>query len=280
LKLRAVIRKLNPEIVISFIGPINLITILACLGLRSVIVSERTNPKRADIAWTTKLLIGLTYPMAKTVVAQTNQVISSLPALSRKKAIAIPNPLAEEIQNCQASIDYENKTIVAVGRLERVKGFDLLLDAFSEIHKDFSDWRLNIWGAGSQEPAIQSQIKSLQLESVVRLNPPTTDLVAAYTSGSIFVLPSRSEGFPNALCEASALGLAVIASDCNFGPREIIEQNISGILVQPESSASLRDALLLLVQDVELRTTLGTNARKISSKLQVGKIAELWESIF
>lgn len=108
-----------------------------------------------------------------------------------------------------------------------------------------------------------------------RTTTPTRRLAAA----DLFVLPSRYEGFPNALLEAMAMGLPVVAADCDSGPREIIRDGVDGILVPPEDPEALSRAMLMLIRDHELRRRLGGAAVSVRERFSLPAVVRSWEEV-
>lgn len=131
--------------------------------------------------------------------------------------------------------------LVTAGRLNREKGFHLLIDAVAQIlHQDAEmDLKLAILGEGDSRDDLQSQIGQLQLADSIRLMGFRDNAPAWYRSADIFVLPSFLEGMPNVLLEAIALGTSVISTDCPSGPREILLDGKFGELVDVGSVDSL-----------------------------------------
>jgi len=99
------------------------------------------------------------------------------------------------------------------------------------------------------------------------------------SQADIFVLSSRSEGFPNVLGEAMACGLPVVSFDCHSGPSELIQDGVNGLLVPPENIQELSSSLERLLASVELRKSLGEQARKITESYSLDKIIQSWEEL-
>ena len=124
--------------------------------------------------------------------------------------------------------------LMAAGRLEPQKGYDMLLAAFATVAARHPDWILDIFGKGSRRASLDQSIVSLGIGGQVRINAPTDSLGERMRDASVFVLSSRFEGFPIVLLEALAAGLAVVSFDCPTGPADILTDGASGLLVPPE----------------------------------------------
>jgi glycosyltransferase involved in cell wall biosynthesis len=129
-----------------------------------------------------------------------------------------------------------------------VKGFDLLLDAMVEVRQAIPGIHLSILGTGSLGPALHEQCERLGLTATVSFIGFESNPFPYYLNADLFVLPSRYEGLPNAMLEAMALDVSVVATDCPGGVREILEGWPNSRLAQAEDSASLADAILASLQ--------------------------------
>lgn len=259
----------------------NITTILATLGLKiPVIVSERVDPSQHPIGLLQNFLRKVTYPLADHIVVQTTQIQNYFPKKLHPRISIIPNPVSLPSNGSHLpNIDYERKKIIATGRLEAQKGFDLLLQAFSVVHDKHPEWELVIWGEGSKRPALEALRAYLKLEAHVHLPGLTNNIIQILSEGSLFVLSSRYEGFPNSLCEAMAVGLPVIAFDCGSGAADIIRHNIDGLLVPAQNVDALSNAMLRLIQDFELRKQYGNCAKEIVDRFSLEKILDKWNAI-
>jgi glycosyltransferase involved in cell wall biosynthesis len=276
--LRRTLRDIQPDLVVSFLTKVNVLTLVAAAGLqRPVVVSERNNPTRQEIHPAWNMLLAWLYRRASAVVMQTEASLSCLPRSGRSRATIIPNPIPEPAARRAATP--ASATVVAVGRLVRQKGFDLLLDAFSRIAARHPGWSLAIWGEGPERQSIEAQVEALGLAARVKLHGLSA-APASWTAGaSAFVLSSRYEGFPNALGEAMAAGLPVAAFNCAFGPGEMIRNEVDGLLVPDEDVDALADALDRLMADPALRARLGTAAREAAARFAPEKIIAKWDAL-
>lgn len=132
--------------------------------------------------------------------------------------------------------------ILALGRLVRQKGFDVLIQAMAQIPTNYH-WQLDIYGEGPERSALEALIAQFSLVGRVRLCGYTPYPFSVLCNADVFVLPSRREGFGNVLIEAMACGLQVVSSDCPQGPREILRDGRLGLLVRPEDPSALAAAI-------------------------------------
>jgi glycosyltransferase involved in cell wall biosynthesis len=166
-----------------------------------------------------------------------------------------------------------------MGRLDTQKGFDLLLRAFAKCCRERPDWALTIIGEGEERDELQALAQNLDIASKVRFTGRVAVPAALLRRADLFVLSSRYEGFPNALLEAMAVGLPVIATDCPSGPAHIVRNDIDGILVPTEDVDALATAMAGLMDDDAWRKRLGASATSVVERFSVERIMEHWDSL-
>lgn len=172
------------------------------------------------------------------------------------------------------------KRLVCIGRYDYDKGNDLLLNAWARVEKQIPEWKLDIFGNGNMETYQQLMVQLGIDSSRCHLHGPITEVKREYLQSSLFVLPSRYEGFGLVLIEAMACGLPVVSFDCENGPRNIICDGQNGFLVQPFDVDAFAERLLMLICDEELRHKMGAEARQSSRQYQIEDIALRWKSLF
>jgi glycosyltransferase involved in cell wall biosynthesis len=207
---------------------------------------------------------------------QTERSKVCLPPAQRARAIVIPNPMLAPAAEPRSPAP---PTIVAVGRLNEQKGFDLLLNAFAEIADKMPDWRLMIFGEGPDRAALEHQVRHLGLNNRAFLPGASATPGAWISACDLFVLSSRYEGFPNVLAEAMGSGLPVISFDCDFGPAEMITDNVDGLLVPPENTSALASALLRLTTDKALCQRLGAAAAAGAIRFDSQQVNGSWTDL-
>jgi GalNAc-alpha-(1->4)-GalNAc-alpha-(1->3)-diNAcBac-PP-undecaprenol alpha-1,4-N-acetyl-D-galactosaminyltransferase len=280
--LRSAVRMAQPDVVVSFIDGINVLTLMATLFLRiPVVVAERVDPRWHMIGDVWNRLRTLLYPTAAALVVQTQDVFEwAVQKVGKNKAFVIPNPYVPNKPVCpveQAS--FPGPFMLGVGRLEHQKGFDILLLAFSNVAAAHRDWSLVVLGEGRERNALQTLANSLGLEGRVRFPGEISNAAAVMEHASLFVLPSRYEGFPNVLLEAMAAGLPCVSFKCPSGPAAIIRDGIDGKLVPREDVAALGEAIKHLIGDENRRNSLGRAARAVTERFALERIMPMWERL-
>lgn len=234
-----------------------------------VIGSERTNPvlhNRKD-----RLIIRFLSPFCDGFVFQTERAQGFYPKKVREAAIVIGNPVISDIDRKDKK---EGIHICAAGRKEIHKDFPTLLKAFAIFNQKYPDSKLTIFGNKELQDSLQEQICELGIQNNILFHGFVKNLVSELTSYTIFLFSSKAEGMPNVLMEAMAAGLPCISTDCEYGPRELIQDNNNGILVRVGDYEGMARAMERLCTDIGLRMRLGVNAEKIKLEYSQKKITE------
>lgn len=272
------ILSISPDIVISFIEQANVFTLAFMLFTKiKIIVSERVDISQFSMGIFWSLLRSKFYLNAAAIVLQSKRISLSFELKFQDLIKIIPNPVLKPKLDIIQNHNNKVQKIYTAGRLTFQKGYDLLFQAFALIKR--SDIQLVILGDGPEKENLVNLAKELKIESRIIWKGWVSEPLKEMAKGDLFVLPSRFEGFPNALCEAMSIGLPSISFDCPSGPAEIIRNEENGILVPPENIEELVKAMQRLIGDSSLRRTLGENAKKITEELSIEKIAGLWEKV-
>lgn len=194
-----------------------------------------------------------------------------------KNAVCIPNPIT--VDNLQRS-PLTEKRVLAVGRLVPQKGFDLLLDVWNKVENRKNGWKLRIIGKGKMEKELTKKINQYKLNDSIEMIPYSSNISEHYVDSSIFVMASRYEGLPLVMIEAMASGLPVVSFNCETGPAEIIENNVTGILVHPLDIDTLAKELDILITDEKKRQEFSKKGIERSKNFETEKIIEKWEILF
>lgn len=173
----------------------------------------------------------------------------------------------------------EEKRVLAIGRLEWQKGFDLLIDAWTIISPQHLDWRLDIIGTGMLEEDLKRRISDAGLTNV-QIHPFTSQISKEYARSSLFVLSSRFEGFSLVLLEAMRHGVPCVSFDCPYGPSDVLVDGISGLLANNDDSSDLAAKMGQLMGDNTLRKRMATAAIERAKTFNVDEIMQKWKILF
>lgn len=283
-RIRGAIRALRSDVVISFIDQTNVRVLAALLGAGiPVIISERVDPRWHSIGPAWDILRRVLYPVADAVVVQTDKVKRwALRMVAAHRVRVIPNPVRQVSFEPGAVLDPEageKRTIVAIGRLDPQKGFDLLIEAFAKSSVAELGWRLVILGEGSERSRLEELRRTNKLEDRVELPGVVEDPFVWLRGAGLFVLSSRYEGFPNALLEAMACGTPAIAFDCESGPAEIIRDGVDGFLVPAGDVSALANVMLRLIKNKDERRRLGSRATEVNQRFSREVVMGLWDGL-
>lgn len=196
------------------------------------------------------------------------------------KIVCIPNMI--DATQDEEICDIPSKNIISVGRLEKVKDFESLIDAFHIVSKRFPEYTLTIVGEGSDRRNIESKIKSYNLEDKVILKGrlSSEQVKEEMLKSCLFVLTSRSESFSLVLCEAMAVGLPCISFDIDMGPREIIQENMTGFLVRNRSIQRLSKRIIELISNKDLSYDFSKEAKIVSKNFFAENVVKSWQVLF
>lgn len=271
------------EVIVSFMDLTNVLTLLAgCRQGIPMVVCERTDPRQRPIGFAWNRLRALTYPYAAGIVVQSQALKPWAAQFAREQIVhVIPNPV-RPLSEGQAHIALRrgtSRTVIAMGRLTGQKGFDLLLSAFAACLARHPQWSLTILGEGEERSRLEAQATELGIAERVSLPGVVRHPEDALREADLFVLSSRYEGFPNALLEAMACGLAVIATDCPTGPGDIIRDGEDGILVAPNDVHALSAAMDRLMREEDLRQRLGACAKHVVTRFSMERVMGMWDQV-
>lgn len=189
----------------------------------------------------------------------------------------IPNPLPFAAQG-QSTL--ESKVVLAVGRMTEQKDFASLVDIWSLIAGKYPDWRLRIVGGGYLHSALEAQIERLGLGANIELLPADNNIQPYYLGASIFTMTSTFEGMPMTLLEAQTLGLPIVSYTCPCGPRDIVQEGKTGHLIPLGDKQRFAERLSELIEDEELRQTMGRAASTAATRYQLEPVMQAWLGLF
>lgn len=288
-EVRKLVKEVNPDVIVSFLTRVNISVLLATWGLKiPVFVCERNYPPAVTRSWIERLSRRWLYRQARAVVMQTDKGVKWVEefcpgarAVKIVNPVVYPVPARQEQLSMDSLIDEGDRVVLAVGRLHPQKRFDMLLNAFAQAAAESKGWRLVVLGEGDERQRLEASAEQLGLSNAVIFAGIAGNMSQWYQRADLFVMTSLYEGFPNALLEAMAHGVAVISVDCDTGPGEIIDSGQNGLLVPMSDGVhGVAEAMRKLMDDSGERARLGLNAKATRSAYNLSAVARQWEKLF
>ncbi|MGW1978334.1 glycosyltransferase family 4 protein [Streptomyces sp. NPDC001889] len=193
------------------------------------------------------------------------------------RVLAIPNSVPAPVV---APSDLSDRIVVAAGRLSREKQYEVLIRAFAQVVERHPEWTLRICGWGAEKDRLRRRVLRHRLGNHVHLMGPRSPIDPEWVKGAIAVSTSRHESFGMTLVEAMRNGLPVVSTDCDYGPREIVEDGEDGLLVPVGSADAVARALITLIEDEGMRRKMGAAALANSRRFDPGAVAGRYADLF
>ena len=277
--LREIWSAYKPDVILSFLGKNNLMAVATAAFLPSkVAVSVRGEPTMEYEGRLMQMIARFVFRFADGVVLQTEGARTFFPKAVQKKSVILSNPLNEQFLNKRVCEERED-LIVAAGRLDENKNHAMLIHAFAKIAEEYPAVKLVIYGEGTLRTVLEALVEEKGLGGRISLPGSVSDVADHICKARIFTLTSNTEGMPNSIMEAMALGIPVIATDCPCGgPSALIEDGVNGLLVPVGDAFALADAFRRIFEDREFELRLRENARGITQKLSPDRVDGEWEA--
>ena len=278
-KIRNYCKLITPDVCIAFMISCALRLISANrFNKLPIIVSVRSNPNYEYSKKAQMTNINKKFALASKVVCQTEYQKDCFDEKVQRIATVIKNPISSEFKKIETV--ESKKKIVSVGRLYDYKNQKMLIQAFAQFEKKYSDYVLVIYGEGPYRNELEREIENVSLKNKIFLPGESKHVAQDISDAEVFVLSSNTEGMPNALMEAMAVGLACISTDCPCGgPRSLIRHRENGLLCEMNDVAQLAAYMEELTQNKDYRKMLGENAKKIIEECSIDTISSEWERV-
>ncbi len=270
--------QIQPNVILSFIGKNNMMALLSTRNLDiPVYIAVRGDPEAEYASKAMRIVSKTLFAKAAGIILQTERSKKYFPSYIRKKCRILKNPIsAAYIENNEDR--HPEKTVVTVGRCDDNKNQMLIIRAFMSLRAKYPNYKLIIYGDGPKRGELIEYVREHELDDCITLPGITENTRESIKNAGIFVLSSNSEGMPNALIEAMALGIPSISTDCPCGgPAELIKDGVNGYLIPVADEKALALAMDKLMGNSDLSEAIGREAQKIKEELLPEKVNKEWE---
>ncbi|MBE3606838.1 glycosyltransferase [Campylobacter sp. RM13119] len=269
--LRKCFKEINPDVIISFIDWTNVACVAANLGLGYKHIATEHHANEYLTSAKFRLIRDLAYKRVDMLSVLSKSDFEYYNFVKNRTILHNPCFLASPIYCKKENI------ILSVGRLEKVKGYDVYLDALKKVPKELlNGWRIVIAGDGSLRGKLEQKAKEYGLE--VEFLGHVNDVAPLYEKAKIFVISSRSEGLSNVLIEAANFNCARISSD-TVGAKELIRNGIDGLIFENQNKDDLAFMLEEILNDDNLRKKIAQNAKDKADEFSVANIMKKWRKV-
>lgn len=270
-ELSRIIKRNNVSRLICFMPTANLLgVVVGKLSRAHVTISERSDPLIYTYEIRGKLRRYL-YRYADKLVVQTDHIRKYYSAyMSNNKIEIIANP----VNLVDVPLKEKKNIILSVGRLDENKNQRLIIEAFALLKS--KDWRLVICGDGECREDLESLIVERKLTETVELTGVVSNISDYYSQAKIFSFASKSEGFPNVILEAMAHGCACVSTRCVLGGHQLLQDNITCLLVHSGEVEEFAFQLNKLILTPELREELIEKSKWMIQSYSTDEIVKKW----
>lgn len=280
LQLRRYLKAHQPDVIVSFMTRSNVLTLAASCGLdQPVIIAERNDPRFRSEPMIDRILRRLLYGRANLLVAQTpimEKVMRERYGL--KRTVDIPNPVCPPDHAATPFRTHSGRPyLLAIGRLNPQKGFDVLLRAYAASEARAS-LDLVVAGKGELHEELTKTAIELGIGDQVIFTGHVEDPAPLFAGATFFVLSSRFEGFPNVLLEAMSAGLPVVSTILPSGGHAAVTDGVSGLLIPPNDVIAMTHAIDRVAADETFAQQLGENARSAASAFSIDSVVAQWQA--
>ncbi len=281
-RFRTFVKEFCPDVILGFQSGAALFSRVATLGLGiKILAAERVSPdmwKYVRTGLTYRILDVYSLALADRITVQFPDYRQRYPRILWRKIVAIHNPVFHRIAESRTENTSSEKILLYVARFCFQKNHELLINAFAQLSDSFRDWKLVLAGDGEYDDRVRAQVLRMGLQDRVVFCGAVRDVDSWYRRADLVAFPSYFEGFPNALAEALAWGIPCVGLRDTLGVNSLIEDNVSGLLVEATPEAFAR-GLASLMSDPEARQRMSAAARAISSKYAPHSSYGLWDSL-